>query len=78
MKRAETLQRKLADPLDAIQACSDIVEGNFRAATDTVDLVEVIARILTDFQILAMGNSGPQVPLTGCDPGDENDYKGAV
>ena len=72
MKRSEMLETRLAGPLDAIQMCRDIVEGNFNAmlkeegidrrhAQDGVDPFELQARIYTDLEILAM-NQQPKEP----------------
>ncbi len=55
MKRSEMLRARLTDPLDTIQMCRDIVEGNFNAKdSGTIDHIELQARIYTDFEILAM------------------------
>lgn len=54
MKRSVMLQTKLAGPLDTIQMCRDIVEGNFNARdAGTIDSIELQARIYTDLEILA-------------------------
>jgi hypothetical protein len=54
MKRRDLLSRELFTPLDAIQTCRDIVEGNVNAwASDPSDYIELTARIFTDFEILA-------------------------
>ena len=58
MSRHALLTTKLQGPLDAIQACSDIIEGNYASMQqgrnrEDVDIVELMARIHTDLEILA-------------------------
>ncbi len=48
------LRAQLGGPLDTIQMCQDIVEGNFNAHdVGVIDHIELQARIYTDFEILA-------------------------
>lgn len=67
MKRSEMLRMKLQGPLDAIQMCRDIVEGNFNAVAKEaditsgcvrdIDIYELQARIYTDLEILVMNQT---------------------
>lgn len=62
MKRSVMLQTKLVAPLDTIQMCRDIVEGNFNArdvgiGEGAIDNIELQARIYTDLEILAMNQA---------------------
>lgn len=72
MKRSELLQRQLTTPLDAIQTCRDIIEGNFNDGSAR-DILDLEARIFTDIEILAMNQPRPSGDmLIDVDPGDEN------
>ena len=76
------LQTVVRTPLDAIQMCRDIVEGNINAMRRWPDgalsIIELQARIYTDFEILAMNQPLQYHPqgdmLIGVDPGDESDF----
>ncbi len=64
MKRSEMLKTRLSGPVDAIQMCRDLIEGNFNARDIAdIDHIELQARIYTDFEILAQNQFVPEAAM---------------